>query len=119
MLFQVTDEYFDSIIHRSIGALTFRDCFNRPAIGSATIISKDLILTAAHNIYDKDRNLEYTQFKFYLAPNQTIDTTTDYYDILDWRYMPEFKSSSKGNRLQYDYALMRLKIKIERPIKYL
>ncbi len=38
------------------------------------MISKDLIVTAAHNIYNKDSKADNTNFKFYLAANGVIST---------------------------------------------
>jgi V8-like Glu-specific endopeptidase len=40
-----------------------------PGCGSGVLISKNLVLTAAHNIYDKDYNFEYSDFKVYLGAN--------------------------------------------------
>ena len=40
-------------MHRSIGALAFTDPMGRDGKGSGVLISKNLILTAAHNIYTK------------------------------------------------------------------
>lgn len=47
-------------------------------VGSATIISKNAILTAAHNIYDRMKSRENTNYKFYLAPHER---TTTFYEI--------------------------------------
>lgn len=35
--------------------------------GSATLISEDTILTAAHNIFDKEQMHQNTAFKFYIG----------------------------------------------------
>jgi V8-like Glu-specific endopeptidase len=51
-----------------IGALTSQDKFNRTVSGSAVLISNDLILTVAHNIYDIVNNCEHSNFKFQLTP---------------------------------------------------
>ena len=47
-------------------------------VGSATIISKNLILTAAHNIYSHIKSCANVDFKFYLAPHEK---TTTFYEI--------------------------------------
>lgn len=41
-----------TLLHRSIGAITFQ-ASNKTFCGSGTLISPYLILTAAHNVYDK------------------------------------------------------------------
>jgi V8-like Glu-specific endopeptidase len=58
-----------SVQHRSIGALIFYIKNKGPGCGSGVIVSKNLVLTAAHNIYDKDYDCENTDFKFYLGAN--------------------------------------------------
>jgi V8-like Glu-specific endopeptidase len=40
-------------MHRSIGALTSLNKNKNPTRGTAVLISPNLILTVAHNIYDK------------------------------------------------------------------
>lgn len=52
-LMKVSAREMRSGFHRWIGAITFNDCFGREGKGSAVLISKNLILTAAHNIYNK------------------------------------------------------------------
>jgi V8-like Glu-specific endopeptidase len=47
-----------SVSHRSIGALTFQHGQTWRCAGTGVLISKDLVLTAAHNIYDKDSSLK-------------------------------------------------------------
>lgn len=42
-----------SLNHRSIGLLRFIDQNNTQYLGTAFLISSNLILTAAHNVYDK------------------------------------------------------------------
>ena len=53
ILFEVTEEYSGHLMHKSIDALTFRDRNNRLVNGAATLISSDIFLTLAHNIYNK------------------------------------------------------------------
>ncbi len=43
-------------MHRSIGAFTFLNKYKNPNAGSGVLISKNLVLTVAHNIYDKDNS---------------------------------------------------------------
>ena len=44
----------DCAPHRWIGALVSHDRFGNWAYGTAVLISNDLILTVAHNIYNTD-----------------------------------------------------------------
>jgi hypothetical protein len=43
-------------MHRSIGALTFLNKSKLPRVGSGVLISKNLVLTVAHNIYDLENS---------------------------------------------------------------
>jgi hypothetical protein len=42
-----------TLMHRSIGAIKFSNPFKKSFGGSGVLISKDLILTAAHNLFDR------------------------------------------------------------------
>jgi V8-like Glu-specific endopeptidase len=52
-LFLVDESDMKQKLHRSIGALSFLTPNKRVAAGSGVLISRNLILTAAHNLYDK------------------------------------------------------------------
>jgi V8-like Glu-specific endopeptidase len=81
------------------------------SFGSGVLISRDLILTAAHNFYDKDLRKENGGFKFYLG---ACGTAEKYYELESWRYPAEFTTCPKDDRLEFDYALVKLK----QPIDY-
>jgi hypothetical protein len=49
----IDSSYLHTLIHRSIGCLTFLDGTKRMGVGTGTVIAPDLVLTAAHNFYDK------------------------------------------------------------------
>ena len=54
-LFPIAKENMGHQRHKHIGALTFQSTKSPiPGKGSATLISPDLLLTAAHNLYDKE-----------------------------------------------------------------
>lgn len=75
------------------------------------LISKDAVLTAAHNIFEKRYNSENTDFKFYLGADGVGE---EYYEIEGWRYPDEYKTCKSSAQVAYDYAIMKLK----RPIKF-
>lgn len=43
-------------MHQSIGALTSLNSMKQACVGSGVLVSPNLILTSAHNIYDKNFN---------------------------------------------------------------
>ena len=55
------------VLHRSVGALTFLNRNKQFKAGSGVLISRDTILTAAHNIFDQMCRVENSGFKFYLG----------------------------------------------------
>jgi V8-like Glu-specific endopeptidase len=59
--------------HRWIGALTFEVSKGQVGKGSAILISSNLILTVAHNIYDRKYQTSHTKFKFYLGACGIVD----------------------------------------------
>jgi hypothetical protein len=52
-LFPISKQDLKSILHRSIGAITFLNGMKQLTMGSGVLISPDLVLTVAHNLYDK------------------------------------------------------------------
>ena len=51
-LFKIENEQLHELMHhRSIGALTILDRHKHFGVGSGVLLSRDLVLTAAHNIY--------------------------------------------------------------------
>jgi hypothetical protein len=65
-LFKVPEEHMQRQLHKHIGPLTYR---SRQCTfigkGTATLISPNLILTSAHNLYSKNTGEVYYDFKFY------------------------------------------------------
>jgi hypothetical protein len=53
-LFPIDKDELKTLLHRSIGALTSLDTKKQLCLGSGVAISRNLVLTAAHNIYDKE-----------------------------------------------------------------
>ena len=70
------------------------------------LLSKDTVLTAAHNIFDKKYMSENSDFKLYIGAN---GLAFEYHEIEVWRYPEEFKACLPIAKLPYDYAIMRLK----------
>lgn len=56
MHFRVDGDSLKKILPRSVGALTYLNVKKEQMFGTGVLISKDLILTAAHNLYDKVEN---------------------------------------------------------------
>lgn len=97
-----------SVAHRSIGAIRFLTPGKICGVGSGVAISRDLVLTVAHNIYDKDYKAENGSLKFYLK-NGDVDVAEKDYEIDSWLYLPEFVNCRQEERIEFDYALIKLK----------
>jgi hypothetical protein len=73
-LIRINELEIQTQFHKWIGAITFKvgTGFGK---GTAVLISKNLILTVAHNIFTKNigNGIKHTDFKFYLAPNGVVD----------------------------------------------
>ena len=65
----------EHVLHKSIGALIVR-AINGFGKGTGMLISPNLVLTAAHNLYNSTTGEEHTDFKFYPGQNGTL---TKYY----------------------------------------
>jgi V8-like Glu-specific endopeptidase len=64
-LFKVGSRDSKNILHRSIVAITLLTNHKQFAVGSGFLISPNLVLTVAHNFYDKNYNSENENFKIY------------------------------------------------------
>lgn len=105
-LFKISEEDLELKLHRSIGALMFSDKNGNSSAGTGVLISKDIVLTSAHNIFDKKENARFMDFKFYLPTNGVADI---FYAVEDFRYSPQFETCPQFRKLQFDYALVKLK----------
>lgn len=59
------------VLHRNICAIRFaaKKSGSKFGVGSGVLLSSNIVLTAAHNIYDKDTDCEYdkTVYKVYVG----------------------------------------------------
>jgi V8-like Glu-specific endopeptidase len=95
-----------STLHRSMVALTFVNGMRKLCVGSGVLISPNLVLTAAHNVYDKNYQSEHDNFKVYQGAD---GVAKKYYEVESKRYLPAFKDCPKSGRIEFDYALLKLK----------
>ena len=61
---EISPEQMTKLPHKLIGALTYNSLQNQVQ-GSGILISPDLVLTCAHNLYDKSTGVLCRNFKFY------------------------------------------------------
>lgn len=52
-------------LHKNIVAIIWRNRYNRVGRGSGVLISKDLVLTCAHNFYYEEKRVEDILFSIY------------------------------------------------------
>ena len=106
-LYRVPEEEMHLPIHRHIGALTFK-LRNNPKIGkgTGTLISPNLVLTVAHNVFNHASRQTFGDFKFYYRQCGTLEK---YHEVVDYFFPSEFKNSREAAN---DYAILKLKDKI-------
>lgn len=90
--------------------------YKMPVYGTAFLIAPDLVLTVAHNIYNRKDRVEHTNLVFYPGANGQLDNTG--FKVEAYRYHEQFKSAPGLEEKNYDYALLRLEDKVKRD-KYL
>ena len=95
--------------HKHIGSITFTSTKTH-ALGKGTgiLISANLVLTCAHNIYDKINSQLFRDHKFYPGLNGILE---DGYEIEDI-FIP-MKYHTMYSPPLYDYALLKLRKRIE------
>jgi V8-like Glu-specific endopeptidase len=105
-LYQIQEEDMkNDIFHKSIVALVIENN-SLEVRASGVLISPDLVLTSAHNLFDHKTKMEAKTVNCYIGVNgisKKIYNTDDFY------YPKKFKST---NSAEYDYALIKLKDKV-------
>ena len=91
-------------------ALTFLNVHKKLGAGSGVLISRDIILTAAHNLYEKRLKCRNSDFKVYVGANGEAE---EYHEVEGWRYPREFETCSPSAQLSFDYAILKLKKPVE------
>lgn len=56
--------------YRSIVAMTFLDKHKKKSVGTGILISKNLILSVAHNVFDKNQGYLYHELKVYFGVDE-------------------------------------------------
>lgn len=64
-------------------ALTFLDAKKKMNTGSGVLISRNVVLTTAQNIFNKELNAENTDFKIYIGADGVAE---EYQKVEGWRY---------------------------------
>ena len=61
------EKEINSTLHRFIVAITFIDGKNQKRYGSGVLISRNAVLTAATNVYDRETKWPYSDIRVYLT----------------------------------------------------
>ena len=91
----------DDLPHNIIGSLTYSSN-GKNVFGTGILISPDLVLTVAHNIFDRKEKQDRKDLKF--CPGQH-GPLGKYYECENWYYPETFKSK---NSAADDYAIIKL-----------
>ena len=104
---KVTEDMMRELPHTLIGAITMENDRSEVGLGTGILISPDLVLTSAHNLYRWRARKMYENFRFYLAQNGPLGK---YFQVKSWYYPEEYTQKTLP---LYDYALLRLTEKAE------
>ena len=96
----------DKQLHRHIGVITSLNKYKIPLHGTSILISPDLVLTCAHNIYDKNTSSFNSEVKFYPGHSGILKSSFE----VESFFIPEQYKTWKKSCL-YDYGLLKLKQK--------
>ena len=82
--------------------------------GTGFLIASDLILTLAHNLYDKKTGDCYiNNGEVHIYPGVSGPLSKPF-KVLDYRFPEAFMTCSEKEKRKYDYALLKIDGKIER-----
>ena len=108
---RVPQSKMSSLPHRHIGAVVCVGPGGAIQFGTGTLLSRDLVLTCAHVIYNAPHQAYYPKIVFYPAL---------YGDMEKWHIVEDFQASDKYGEFQkiydtrsYDYALLKLQKPVE------
>lgn len=79
---------------------------NSTVTGTGFLISSDLVLTVAHNIYGN--GYLNTDIRFYPGANGNLEAS---YKVINQRFPPEWRKKATST-IENDYALLKLDTKI-------
>ncbi len=95
--------------HYLIGVIT-ADINGRPGNASGALVSPNLVITAAHAVFDRKQEEKYKNIRFHLAPKDTFKIGEGI-QVEEFSYPYAYRKS--GNYKMYDYALLKLSKKID------
>ena len=91
-------------VHKFIGALVMTNTkTDRTVYGTGVLISPNIVLTAAHNIFDTEARENFHDVKFYLGQMGILD---NFFQVESHFFPPEHRLNPKAEN---DWALLKLK----------
>jgi V8-like Glu-specific endopeptidase len=83
-------------------------------VGTGFLIAGDLVLTVAHNIYSRSRGECFKDLVFYPGVSGELANILPI-KIVGFRYPKQYEACLSKDTLDYDYALLKLERRVERP----
>ena len=107
ILEEIDENKMKDQLHRHIGLITFTSAFeDKMGNGTGILISPNLVLTVAHNVYNCETNEVFQNLRFYYRQSGKLGKANKVCDI----FVPG-KYGFKPNAVN-DYALLKLSEKI-------
>jgi hypothetical protein len=97
-------------------AITFKNKIGKIGHGSGLLISRNLVLTVAHNIYNhavKEEAYLYDKQKYKIYLTSSTGIAQNAFAVEDWRFPTEFTNCSQLNKSKHDFALIKIKGKVD------
>jgi V8-like Glu-specific endopeptidase len=80
-----------------------------PYVGTGILVSPNVVLTCAHNVYYGEKKKEHKEVRFYLKQHGLIK---EYFEVEKHYYPEQFREGDNHAGVIFDFALLKLKNRV-------